>query len=218
MGHRRAFALVAAVLAVAIGGCSDAGDGVDGETTPSSSPTVIDPALLECGEPSDDDSVLQLSDVDLTAATWMIPEGFVETFIYSEDKPVEHIESFRTLEPESDPVLRNVLTVVVYSGLDWGDAVDECGRVATSVVDERLAGYHETTGAQSLTEVSATEVAGLPAVEQDLRLPEYSYRGYWLFSRGQLMHLYCQWTDDSEKDLILEGCDELVASVEVPGA
>lgn len=217
MGHRGTFALVAAALVIATSACS-ADSAADPDASASQAPTAIDPALLDCGEPEDGDPVLQLAAADLTAATWTIPEGFVETFAYSEDRPVEHVESFRALEPAEDPVPLNVLTVVVYSELDWGDQIDECGRVPVDVVESRLAGYRETTGAEPLTELELGEVAGLPAVEQDVRLEQYSYRGYWLFGRTQLMHLYCQWTADAEKDRIVKACDDLVASVEVPGA
>lgn len=218
MWLRRTFALAATVLAVTLTGCA-AGEGDGGEDgdDPSGS-TSIDAALLECGEATTADPTWQLLDVDLTEATWAMPTGFVETFDYSEDLPVEHIESFWVAEPQEAPVALNVLTVVVYSQLDWGEDADECGRVPTTAVDDRLVAYNEHTGAEPLTEVEATEIAGLPALRQDLALAQYSYRGYWLFSRDQMIHLYCQWTNEAEKPRVLAGCDELVASLVVPGA
>ncbi|WP_420111450.1 hypothetical protein [Pseudactinotalea sp.] len=222
MGHRRTFALVAAVGALLLTGCGGGGDhGDDPENSgdgASGASTSIDAALLECGDPENADPTMQLSDVDLTAATWGMPTGFAETFAYSEDLPVEHIESFWAAEPAEDPVTRNVLAVVVYSGLDWGEDIDECGRVPIAAIDERLESYREGNEAEALTDSAELEIAGLPALEQDLALTEYSYRGYWVFSRSQLIHLYCQWTSDAEKDKMLGGCDELVDSLEVAGA
>lgn len=224
MGRRRATALAAAGLVLALAGCSSDGDatgggeGADGSGSAAERPTPIDAALLECGDPAGADPTLQLSEVDLTQVTWEIPSGFVETFAYSEDLPVEHIESFWAAEPEEDPVPLNVLTVVVYGRMDWSGDADECGRVPISAVDERLAGYHEVNGAQPLTEVEQVELAGLPALRQDLELPDYSYRGYWVFGRDQMVHLYCQWTSEAEQERVLAGCEELLASFEAPGA
>lgn len=222
MGNRRASALLAAVLLMGAAGCGAVGDGAGGvaeaDGANPQTPTSIDVALLECGDPDNEDPTLQLSEVALTEATWDMPEGFVETFRYSEDLPVEHIESFWAAEPEQDPVALNVLTVVVYSRLDWGSDIDQCGRVSITAIDERLTSYREGNGAEPLTDITSLEIAGLPALEQDLRLPEYSYRGYWVFSRNELVHLYCQWTSDEQKDAVLSGCDELVGSLEIPGA
>lgn len=223
MGHRGTFALVAAALVVTLAGCgvladdgADQLDGADGGT--SASPTAIDPALLDCGTPDDTEATVQLDDIALTDVSWDMPEGFTETFKYSEDVPVEHIESFWAAEPATDPVDLNVLAVVVYSQLDWGTSIDECGRVDAAVIGERLTGYREVSGAEPLTEIESLEVAGLPALQQDLGLPEYSYRGYWVFGRSQLIHLYCQWTSDAEKTRVLAGCDALVSSLVVPDA
>lgn len=213
MGHRSISALLAVALMVGLTACAGGFGGTDEEP---SEPTSIDGALLECGDLPEDSA--QLAEVDVDAATWAMPSGFVETFAYSEDRAVEHVERIWVAEPEQDPVPLNVLTVVGYGGLDWGEDADECGRVPLTAIDERLAGYHAANGAEALTEASTTEIAGLPAVEQDVVLPEYSYRGYWVFGRQQLLHLYCQWTDDSQQEGILAACEELIDSVEVPGA
>jgi hypothetical protein len=215
--HRGTSALAALALIVGLAGCGTDG-GEDEATSSPQEPTSIDAALLECGEVTAEDPTLQLPDIDLTAATWDMPEGFVETFEYSEDLPVEHIESFWVAEPAKDPTPLNVLTVVVYSQLDWGEKIDECGRVPRTAVDSRLEGYNEHNGAEPLTKVREAEVGGLPALEQQVLLPEYSYEGLWLFSRDQLLHVYCQWTSEEEKAQVLEACDDLVASVVVPGA
>lgn len=218
-------ALVAAALTITLAGCDIIGDGrgggsagAGGDGTSAEAPTSIDPALLECGDPDNTDPTLQLSDIELVGATWTLPEGFVETFKYSEDLPLEHIESFWAAEPAENPVDLNVLAVVVYSGLDWGANIDECGRVPITAIDERLASYREGTGAEPLSDIASVEVSGLPAVQQELSLPEYSYQGYWVFSRNQMIHLYCQWTSDDEKERIVTGCDALLASLEVAGA
>lgn len=222
MGLRGTRTLALALGAILLTGCGivgdDGGDPDGGGDGASGSDTTIDAALLECGDPENADPTMQLTDVDLTAAGWDMPDGFVETFRYSEDMPVEHIESFWAAEPAEDPVPLNVLAVVVYSGLEWGEDIDECGRVPIAAIDERLASYREGNEAEELTESAEVEVAGLPALEQDLALAEYSYRGYWVFSRDQLIHLYCQWTSDAEKDRVLTGCDDLLGSLEVAGA
>ncbi len=199
------------LLVATLAACGAADGGEDASTS-------IDPLLLECGEATDQDPTWQLLDVDLTEATWSMPDGFVETFRYSEDRAVEHIETFWVAEPTKDAVPRNVLTVVVYSEMDWGGDADQCDRVPTTAVDERLLSYNETNGAEALTEAVPTRVAGLPAITQDVALPEYSYRGYWIFGRTQMVHLYCQWTSDAEQERILAGCEQLLDSVEVPGA
>lgn len=218
MGRRWTWALAAAVAVGTLTGCGSGGTEGDDGGDAAETPTSIDAALLECGDTADADSTMPLTDLDLTTAEWAMPEGFVETFRYSEDKPVEHIDSFWAAEPETDPVPRNVLTVVVYTRLDWGEDIDECGRVPIAAVDERLASYREGNDAEPLTEETTTEIAGLPALEQDLVLDEYSYRGYWVFGRDQMIHLYCQWTSDAERDRVLTGCDDLVASLEVADA
>lgn len=217
MGHRSMSALLAAGLlgVTGLAACAGPFGGTDEEPATPSTPTSIDGALLECGELSEDSA--QLAEIEVDVATWQMPDGFVETFAYSEDRAVEHVERIWVAEPEQDPEPLNVLTVVGYGALDWGEGADECGRVPLAAIDERLAGYHVANGAEALTEASPTEIAGLPAVEQDVQLPEYSYRGYWVFGRQQLLHLYCQWTDESQKEIILAACEELVDSVEVPG-
>lgn len=218
-----AVALVAALVAGcgALGGGGDGGDGTDqpgttGGSTNGDRPTSIDSGLLECGDPDGADPELQLTDVELTDATWDMPEGFTETFLYSEDNPVEHIDSTWTAEPVQDPVQLDVLAVVVYGELDWGEEADSCGRVPIEAVERRLEGYAEQIGAQTLSDAQMTEMAGLPAIQQDIQLDLYSYRGYWLFDVDQLMHVYCQWAPGGDQETVLRGCEELVASVEVP--
>lgn len=214
-----ALALTLGLSACGLFGSEESSGGASGDESAAEgaqAPTSIDSALLECGDPANDDPTLQLSDVDLTTTTWDMPDGFQESLSYTEDRPVEHIEQFWAADPIKDPLPRNVLVVVVYSGLDWGDAIDQCGRVPISAVDERLAGYNEVNGATALSEVEQITIGELPALQQELSLPEYLYRGYWIFSRNQMVHVYCQWTTDEDKERILAGCQDLIDSVTVP--
>lgn len=228
----RAAALGAALVAVAGCGTSE-GEGGDIEADPSSgvASTPVDPALLECGDPDLADPVLQLTDADLTVAQWEMPAGFVETFRYHEDNPVERLEHFWVAEPQTDPVDRNVLVVAVYSGLDWGDEIDECGRVPTSAVENRLAQYVESGSelveTEALSAPEPIEIAGLPALQQEVAVEGqdsagvvygYDYQGYWLFSRADLVHVYCQWTDEANAAPIVAGCTELLESLDIPGS
>lgn len=181
-------------------------------------PTEIPSWLLECGADKDGetDESLQLADLDLTRATWATPSGYVEVTTYIEDNPVETIHSTWYAEPTDPPMeTLNVIQVVIYTGIDWGDLADDCGRVPLEAVEEKLAEYREQIGAQPLSEATMTEVDGHPAIQQDIGLSEYSYTGYWLFSTDQLLHVYCQWTSEANRPVIERGCDDLVASVSV---
>ncbi|CAM3663391.1 hypothetical protein OCAE111667_21010 [Occultella aeris] len=229
MGHRirparRATAVAAAVLAIAlVAGCDQESPapGPDGPTgagggtgaTPTE-PRTVPPGFLECSD-DPDPKELQLADVDLATATWSTPSTFEVVTTYHEDNPVETIESTWYAEPTSPPLpTLNVLNVVLYSGLDWGDVADDCGRVPLSAIETRLASYRDQIDAEPLTEASMTTVAGLPALEQDIGLASYDYHGYWLFSETQLLHVYCQWTSGN-RDVIEAGCGPLVDSVQV---
>lgn len=194
------------------GGDDGTGGGVGaGGGDPGERPTAIDPGLRECGTGDDE---LQLADVDLTRASWDLPAGFVESTAFHEDNPVESLHSAWYAVPTAlpDPAL-NVVQVVVYTGLDWGEDADECGRVPLSAVEERLALYREEIGADPLSEAEMTTVAGQPAITQDIGLSRYSYEGYWLFSPTQLLHVYCQWTAPTTRETVLAGCAPLVQSV-----
>lgn len=216
----------ALLLAAALVGCvpgADPGAGPGSDPTASTSapgtgstPTEIPSWLLECGADDGKDQELQLADLDLTTATWATPPGFEVSTSYVEDNPVERIHSTWYAVP-TDPVLPslNVVQVVVYVDIDWGDLADECGRVPIAAVEEKLARYREQIGAEPLSEARTTELAGHPAIRQDIGLDRYSYAGWWLFSSDQLLHLYCQWTPDGDREVIERGCDDLVASLAV---
>lgn len=191
-------------------------DGTGGPDGSGDRPTVP-PQLLECGQdqPADDDE-LQLADVDLTTATWSMPDGFEESFAYVEDNPVEEIDtSWYAVSTDPELPTLNVLNVVVYTGLDWGELADSCGRVPLEAVKERLGQYREQIAAEPLDEAEMTEVAGMPAITQHIGLSSYDYTGYWLFSETQLLHVYCQWTDESAREVIEPACQPLVESVSV---
>lgn len=226
----RATALLAVTLGLALGGCAGLGPGPGEDPEPTSAapapdegttmPTEIPSWLLECGNDDDKrDETLQLTALDLTAATWSLPAGFQLASGYVEDNPVETLYSEWVAEPTDPPLPGlNVINVVIYTDVDWGDVADGCGRVPLEAVEEKLARYRDQIGAEPLSDAEMTELAGLPAIGQDIGLASYSYTGYWLFSESQLLHLYCQWTDPGYEAAIVSGCDALAASVQVPGA
>lgn len=230
MRSRRLVAVAATAFALLVGGCAVPGLGgpEDAESaTPSPTsgegatmPTEIPSWLLECGRDDDKrDESLRLTTLDLTAATWSMPSGYQRASGYVEDNPVETLHSIWVAEPVDPAAPRlNVINVVIYTGIDWEDLADGCGRVPLEAVEEKLARYRDQIGAAPNGEAVMTEVAGLPAIGQEIGLSSYDYTGYWLFTETQLLHLYCQWTDDAYRATIATGCDALVASVQVPGA
>ncbi|MBZ2194651.1 hypothetical protein [Occultella gossypii] len=214
-------ALVATLATVALAACGpgDEEPTADDPSTPAdaSGSDATDPpsapgGFLECGDP-DADKVVELATVDLTTATWSIPTGFQETFIYHEENPVDEVFSTWTAEPTADVDILNIVNVVIYDGVDWGEEAGECGTVPVDVITAQQAGYTEEIGAVPITEAEVTTVAGYPAVEQYIDLPDYDYHGYWLFSEDQLLHAYCQWTN--EQELVEAACAELIPSIEV---
>ena len=219
---------VTASLAL-LAGCAIPGFGDDGTDDPTAGgtppgpdesatmPTEIPSWLLECGsDDKDRDEELQLADLDLTTATWAMPAGFEVSTGYHEDNPVETIHSTWYAVPTNPPQpTLNVIQVVIYTGIDWGDLADDCGRVPLEAVEEKLARYRDHIGAEPLTDAEMTTLAGHPAIHQDIGLSRYSYTGWWLFSEDQMLHLYCQWTPDGDRAVIERGCDDLVASLQV---
>lgn len=204
-----------------LGGEDDGPGGADGSAEPSGAagsgdrPTIPS-QLLECGEKEADPDELQLAEVDLSSATWSMPEDFEESFLYVEDNPVEEVATtWYAVPTEPELPTLNVLNVVLYTGLDWGDLADACGRVPLEAVEEQLARYREHIDAEPLDEAEMTEVAGMPAITQRIGLADYSYVGYWLFSQTELLHVYCQWTDETAREVIEPACTPLVESVTV---
>ncbi|MFC7406206.1 hypothetical protein [Georgenia alba] len=187
----------------------EAGDGATAEGTE-------DP-----GEPDDSETAdgLVLTDTDVTEATWETPSGFTEASGYHEDNPVEDLAGIWVAEPSdgSAPTL-NVVNVVRYTGLEWDPATGggPCDPVPMGDIEARLARYMDQIGAEPLSDAELTTLAGLPAVTQRVSLADYDYVGWWLFSQQELLHVYCQWTDETYRPVIEAGCDELVASVRLP--
>ena len=213
-------AVVLLLLVACVPGTPGPGGGGDGSPPaaqePATMPTEIPSWLLECGNDKDSDDALKLADLDLTLARWSTPSGFEVVTSYFEENPVETLLSSWYAEPTDPPMpTLNVANVIIYTGVDWGDLADECGRVPLEAVEEKLAQYREQIGAQPLSDARMTEVAGQPAIQQEVGLSEYSYTGYWLFSQTQLLHAYCQWTEPGYRSVLENGCDALVASITI---
>lgn len=229
MRDLRVFGALSLAALLLLAGCRVAGaddpTGPDPTADPSPTatmPTEIPSWLLECGNEAGDgkrDESLQLTTLDLTQSTWSMPAGFAQAGGYVEDNPVETLYSNWVAAPTDPPMPGlNVLSVVIYTGLDWGDLADGCGRVPLDAVEEKLGRYRQRIDAEPLSDAEMTEVDGLPAIHQLIGLDRYDYTGYWLFTESQLLHVYCQWTDAAYQDTIVAGCEDLVASVRVPGA
>lgn len=226
---RRALAALTLTALTGLAGCGALGAGEDPTNDAASSggpsepgeaatmPTEVPSWLLECGQDDKErEEELQLADLDLTAATWTTPPGFVETSSYIEDNPVETLHSTWYAEPTDPPMPSlNVIQVVIYTGLDWDGLADGCGRVPLEAIQEQLARYREQIDAEPLSDAEITTLAGHPAIQQDIGLASYRYTGWWLFSETQLLHLYCQWTPEGDRDVIVRGCDDLAASLQV---
>lgn len=177
-------------------------------------PTNVPPGFLECGSPLDDADGYQLIDADLTQSTWELPENWLRTYAYHEENPVEKVELIWTAEPIRDTVPLNVINVVIYSGLDWEEFRDDCGRIPVSAIGDQLEKYNAQIGARVTKEAEFIEFAGVPAITQDVALTEYAYTGVWLFSRTHLLHTYCQWTTNETQ--VREGCEKLFESFTIP--
>lgn len=234
MRSRSSRATLAAVVAVVLlAGCAvpgfgdeDMGDPTGGSTSwepdeDATMPTEIPSWLLECGaeDKGERDESLQLSTLDLTQATWDMPDGYTEASGYVEDNPVETLYSNWVAESTDPPMPSlNVLSLVLYTDVDWGGLADGCGRVPIEAVEEKLARYRDQIGARPLGDAEMTTLAGLPAIRQEIGLSSYDYTGWWLFSETQLLHLYCQWTEERYRDDIVAGCEAVAATLVVPDA
>lgn len=196
------------------GGGSEPGDSHD---TPRQPPTELHPGLRDCA-PQGSDDALSLADSDLEAATWSTPAGFSDVSShYHEDNPVEDIGWIWVAAPDSLPKRTlDVISVNYYTGVAWNEHTDNCDAVPLEAVEERLARYRAQIGAKELSEAEMTEINGYPAIKQDLRLKDYDYEGYWLFSTSQLLHVYCQWETPQMESEIREGCGDLVSSLKIP--
>jgi len=207
--------LTACGLPSALGGGEGGTDG--SRDTPREPPTELHPGLRDCAPQGSNDS-LSLADSDLEAVTWSTPAGFYDvSSYYHEDNPVEDIGWIWVAAPESLPNRTlDVISVNYYTGVGWNEHTDNCDAVPLEAVKERLSRYRTQIGAKELSEAEMTEINGYPAIKQDLRLNDYDYEGYWLFSTTQLLHVYCQWENPEMESEIRKGCSDLVSSLQVP--
>ncbi|UFU08101.1 hypothetical protein [Ruania halotolerans] len=189
---------------------SDTGAGGSGD-----GPHTIPPQLLECGESSDPE--VQLTDALVASdGQWSVPAGYQPAEGYYDDLAYEEQSFLETLVPESPGYhTLDLLGVIGYVGLDWGQYARECNRVPVEAMLERVAEYERALGAEAIDDAELTEVAGLPAVTQAMEIPRYTFRGYWLFSQTELLFIGCQWTSDHAREEIEMGCAEIVGSVQV---
>lgn len=240
MRSRRTVALSAAVaVLIGLSGCSligDDGPGAGGPTdedsasAPSTVPPedrTIPPQLLECGDPNakpgaddgdgGDGEQVELSDAQVaTGASWDTPDGYHSASGYYDDLDYEELSFLHTYVPTSPGYdSLDLVGVLGYTGLDWGQLAQECGRVPLEAMLERVGEYQQLLGAGTLDEAALTEVGGLPAVTQAMSIENYDFRGYWLFSQTELLFIGCQWTQESVRDEIESACSELVGTVQV---
>lgn len=227
----------AAVLGfvLGLGGCSLLGGDEPAEAPTSGGPQsgpeptgrpTIPPQLLECdgstGKPAGGQERDRSEQVDLTDAlvasdaSWDVPAGFQESDEYYDDMDYEQRMFMHTYVPTAAGYHSlDVLGVLGYTGLDWGQLAAQCGRVPLDAMLDRVAEYQTMLGAQPLDEAQLTEVGPLPAVTQAMRISSYDFRGYWLFSQTELLYLGCQWTTESVRAEMESACTELVSTVRV---
>ena len=236
----RGVTALAAATAVLIGlsGCSLIGsesptDGPtdDSSTTPATVPPeerTIPPQLLECGDPNakpgEDDAEgdadgeqVELTDARVASdASWATPQGYYSADGYYDDLDYEELSFLHTYVPEAAGYdTLDLVGLLGYTGLDWGQLAEECDRVPLSAMLERVAEYQQLLSAGTLDDAELTEVGGLPAVTQAMSIESYDFRGYWLFSQTELLFIGCQWTQESVRAEIESACAELVGTVQV---
>ena len=168
------------------------------------------PGFIECdGRPPKDGA--PVADVDLTAYTDQAPTGFVAASGYSEDLPVEGDWVITAYEPIDQAHGLDVLGMVVYPQMDLGPLTVTCDEISWEDLEARVDQYDEIRGATTVESRERTAVAGLPAVREVVKLPRYTYEGYWIFGRGQVAHAYCQWAVNETQ--IRQGCQEYLSTL-----
>lgn len=205
---------------VALTGCQ--GSAPDEPTaSPSSSPTAssagaptsnrtIPPGFIECdGRPPKDGA--PVADVDLTAYTDQAPDGFVAASGYGEDLPVEGDWVITAYEPLDQAHGLDVLGMVVYPQMDLGPLTVTCDEISWADLEARVDQYDVIREATGVEQRERTTVAGLPAIREVVKLPRYTYEGYWIFGRGQVAHAYCQWAVNETQ--IRQGCQQYLATL-----
>lgn len=219
-----AFLAVTALLA----GCTGGLPGLptsprspSGEPSPSRSAGLgdIPPGFIEChGEPPKDGELV--ADVDLTKLTAPAPPGFVPSSMYSEDNPVEGESQGQYWIPENQLDVLDVAGINVYPQMELGPLAVTCNEISWREILARIEKYHEINGAEVIEETTRSSVAGMPAVREEVSLPRsgrggYDYVGWWIFGRGQLAHVYCQWTSQAARQQLVDACDTLAATIVV---
>ena len=225
----------AAVVLAGVTGCSLLGPdetppepttaGPTSSEQPSGRPT-IPPQLLECGDPAgksgadggtDGDDPVELTDAHVASgASWDVPAGYESASGYYDDLDYEQRMFMHTYVPSAPGYhTLDLVGVLGYDGLDWGQLAQECGQVPLDAMLERVAEYQELLDSEPLDEAELTEVGGLPAVTQTMRIPSYDFRGYWLFSQTELLFIGCQWTSESARAEVEASCADLVSTVQV---
>lgn len=157
-----------------------------------------------------------MAEVDLRTLSAPAPTGFRPGgTLYYEDHPVEGDYEAQYWVPQDQQHPLDVLNLVVYPQLDLGPLTLTCDMLSWREITQRIERYHELNGAEVIEETSRVTVAGLPAVREEVDLPSsgYRYLGYWIFGRGQVAHLYCQWAQDEAT--MRRGCQEYIDSVTV---
>lgn len=180
-------------------------------------PPELHPGLRDCAPVGSDDT-LGLSDADLGDASWSTPDRFFDvTASYIEDNPVEDLQWGWVAGSKDLPAMTlDVISISHYTGVSWHAYTKDCQAVPLEAVKEKLAQYRTHIGATPLSDPELITVDGQAAITQDLRLKEYDYEGYWIFSTDELLHVYCQWENSSAEETIRRGCKELVSSVRIP--
>ena len=186
--------------------------GLDPQATSSGGTRTVPPGFIECdGRPPKDGELV--ADVDLTTLRSSVPPGFTQSYRFGEDNPVEGDWEGTYYTPDNAQDSLDVVNLVVYPQMDLGPLTVTCDMISLKDIEARIAKYHEINGATIIEETEVTSVAGLPAVREIVDLPNSgdSYEGSWIFGRGQVAHLYCQWVNDEAT--IRAGCTDFLASI-----
>ncbi|OJX94252.1 hypothetical protein EDD28_2855 [Salana multivorans] len=214
--------MTAAVLLLS--GCASPLPGFPGSSATPHEPTStgsaglgdIPQGFIEChGEPPKDGELV--ADVDLTKLTAPTPPGFRTATGYHEDNPVEGASSGQFWVPVNQLDTLDVASINVYPQMELGPLAVTCDEISWREIVKRIEQYHEINGAQIIEETTRSSVAGMPAVREEVSLPDsgYDYIGWWIFGRGQLAHVYCQWTSEAARQTLVDACDTLAATIVV---
>lgn len=176
----------------------------------------IPPGFIEChGEPPKDGALV--ADVDLTRLSAPAPPGFESAYGYHEDNPVEGSSTGQYWVPVDQRSILDVASINVYPQMELGPLAVTCDEISWRDIVSRIDTYHQINGADIIEETTRSAVAGLPAVREEVSLPGsgYDYVGWWIFGRGQLAHVYCQWTSEDARQELIDACDTLAATIVV---